>query len=40
MIKLDPNWITKGSLDFEYKKYILLDYITKVKEKLYQRDPN
>jgi hypothetical protein len=34
MIKLDPNWITKGSLDFEYKKYILLDYITKVKEKL------
>tara|TARA_R110000824_G_scaffold171015_2_gene348494 strand:+ start:827 stop:1513 length:687 start_codon:yes stop_codon:yes gene_type:complete len=34
MIKLDTNWITKGSLDFEYKKYILLDYITKVKEKL------
>lgn len=34
MIKLNPNWITKGSLDFEYKKYILLDYITKVKEKL------
>ena len=34
MIKLDPNWITKGSLDFEYKKYILLDYITKVKKKL------
>jgi len=34
MIKLDQNWITKGSLDFEYKKYILLDYITKVKNKL------
>jgi hypothetical protein len=26
---LDPNWVTSGLLDFEFKKYILLDYLQK-----------
>lgn len=26
---LDPNWVTSGLLDFEFKKYILLDYMQK-----------
>jgi hypothetical protein len=26
---LDPNWVTTGLLDFEFKKYILLDYMQK-----------
>ena len=30
MEKLDNNWLTKDNTDFEYKKYILLDYLQKV----------
>ncbi|TXC82153.1 hypothetical protein [Luteibaculum oceani] len=30
MKKLDPNWLTEGYIDFEYKQYILLDYLQKV----------
>jgi hypothetical protein len=30
MEKLADDWITKGSLDFEYKKYILLAYLQHV----------
>ncbi len=29
---LEENWMTKGLMDFEYKKYILLAYLQKVKE--------
>lgn len=29
---LEENWLTKGLMDFEYKKYILLAYLQKVKE--------
>ncbi len=25
--KLNPEWVTQGLIDFEYKKYVLLDYI-------------
>ncbi len=40
MQKLNPNWITEGIIDFEYKKYILLAYLQHVnknfnKQKLY-----
>ncbi len=29
---LEQDWLTKGLMDFEYKKYILLAYLQKVKE--------
>lgn len=29
---LEQNWLTKGLMDFEYKKYILLAYLQKVKQ--------
>ena len=29
---LEQNWLTKGLMDFEYKKYILLAYLQKVKK--------
>ncbi len=32
MDELKDNWITEGWIDFEYKKYILLAYLKKVKE--------
>ena len=32
MKKLKPNWITDGLIDFEYKKYILLDYFQGVDD--------
>lgn len=32
MKNLDLNWITKGLLDFEYKKYILLAYLKEVNK--------
>lgn len=32
MEKLSDDWITKGSLDFEYKKYILLAYLQHVSK--------
>jgi hypothetical protein len=31
MGELKENWLTEGLIDFEYKKYILLSYLTKVK---------
>jgi len=30
MVKLSTNWLTKGLIDYEYKKYILLAYLQKV----------
>ncbi len=30
MDKLDRDWLTKDNTDFEYKKYILLDYLQRV----------
>lgn len=33
MSKLSLNWITDGTIDFEYKKYILLAYLKKVKHR-------
>ncbi|MBS1486394.1 MAG: hypothetical protein JST43_02300 [Bacteroidetes bacterium] len=32
MEKLDHDWLTKGLIDFEYKKYVLLAYFKSVKE--------
>ena len=29
---LDRDWITKGLIDFEYKKYVLLAYLKRVKK--------
>ena len=33
MTTLATNWLTEGLIDFEYKKYILMDYLQKVKKK-------
>ena len=30
MKQLNPNWLTEGWVDFEYKKYLLLAYLQKV----------
>ena len=40
MKSLGINWFIEGSIDFEYKKYILLDYLQEInrhfdKSKLY-----
>lgn len=32
MKELNKNWLTEGLIDFEYKKYVLLDYLQYVKE--------
>ncbi len=32
MKQLSNNWITEGLIDFEYKKYILLDYLQQVSK--------
>lgn len=32
MKQLSNNWITEGLIDFEYKKYILLDYLQEVSK--------
>ena len=37
MMTLSTTWITDGWIDFEYKKYILLDYLKKAKEHFSQR---
>ncbi|MCC5944274.1 MAG: hypothetical protein JJT94_05015 [Bernardetiaceae bacterium] len=34
MQKLDPNWLTQGLIDFEYKKYTLLAYLQHAKNEL------
>ncbi len=33
METLGKDWVTSGLIDFEYKKYLLLGYLQKVKEK-------
>jgi hypothetical protein len=33
MATLEENWLTNGLIDFEYKKYMLLAYLQKVKTK-------
>jgi hypothetical protein len=32
MEKLSKDWLTQGLIDFEYKKYVLLGYLTTVKD--------
>jgi len=32
MKELSTNWITEGTIDFEYKKYVLLDYLQQVEQ--------
>lgn len=32
MKQLNPNWVTEGLIDFEYKKYIILSYLKHVCE--------
>lgn len=32
MEQLKENWLTEGLIDFEYKKYVLLAYLKKVKD--------
>ena len=32
MIELSPTWLTDGLIDFEYKQYIILDYLQKVEK--------
>lgn len=32
MVVLEQDWLTNGIMDFEYKKYVLLAYLKKVKE--------
>ena len=36
MEKLDKDWLTKDNTDFEYKKYILLDYLQTVNTNFQQ----
>lgn len=31
-MKLKENWLTEGLIDYEYKKYVLLAYLKRVKE--------
>ncbi len=33
MEALNPNWITEGRIDFEYKKYVLLSYLQSTQKK-------
>ncbi|HAP01214.1 MAG TPA: hypothetical protein DCQ93_04740 [Bacteroidetes bacterium] len=37
MKTLNPNWITEGLIDFEYKKYLLLDYLQSVHQQFDER---
>lgn len=37
MVKLAADWIVNGSLDFEYKKYILLAYLQQVEKSFEQQ---
>ncbi len=32
MKQLDDNWLTEGLMDFEYKQYVLLAYLSEVKK--------
>ena len=31
-MKLSPEWFLEGTLDFEYKKYVLLAYLQHVSQ--------
>ena len=31
MEKLSKDWLTQGLIDFEYKKYVLMAYLQRVK---------
>lgn len=35
-MKLKENWLTEGLIDFEYKKYVLLAYLKRVKESFHK----
>lgn len=35
-MKLKENWLTDGLIDFEYKKYVLLAYLKRVKESFHR----
>lgn len=37
MIKLDEDWITRGMIDFEYKKYMLLAYMQQVRSQFSEK---
>jgi hypothetical protein len=37
MEKLDKDWLTKDNTDFEYKKYILLDYLQRVSNQFKEK---
>lgn len=37
MKQLQPNWITEGLIDFEYKKYLLLAYLKEVSKNFDER---
>ncbi|MGN6645213.1 MAG: hypothetical protein ACTHJT_01680 [Cytophaga sp.] len=37
MKHLDSDWLTKGLIDFEYKKYLLLGYLSSVKHDFKER---
>jgi hypothetical protein len=32
MATLHDNWLTEGLLDFEYKKYVLLNYLKHIDQ--------
>jgi len=36
MKELSKNWFIEGSIDFEYKKYILLDYLQQINRHFYK----
>ena len=36
-MELSHNWLTEGWIDFEYKKYILLNYLNQINEKFYKQ---
>src|SRR5258706_13876661 len=38
MDELKDNWITEGWIDFEYKKYMLLAYLKKVKDSFHKTE--
>jgi hypothetical protein len=35
MAKLESDWLTKGMMDFEYKKYVLLAYLKHIEGQFY-----
>jgi len=37
MRSLSLNWFIEGSIDFEYKKYVLLDYLQSINQRFHRR---